>query len=256
MALAAITTEAPKGFEEHYTKLEDGRFRLNVEAADGYALEDISGLKSALSKERANRETLERKVSDLGDLNPSEARKAMQELEELRQLDPRAEADKLAQAKIDAATRKLGDQHTKALSDYEQRIKSQAAHLDAIVRKQAITAALAEAKGSIELLSPIIEQRTRMVEADGKYRVEVLDTDGMPMLANNGQPLTVSDYVAQLRQDERFGRAFESTGLSGTGKVPNGSSGGAAGAAISRAQFEGLTPSAKVAHIQNGGKVT
>ena len=102
MALAAITTEAPKGFEEHYTKLDDGRFRLNVEASDGYALEDISGLKSALSKERANRESLERKVSDLGDLDPAEARKAMQELEELRQLDPRAEADKLAQAKIDA----------------------------------------------------------------------------------------------------------------------------------------------------------
>ena len=110
MALAAITTEAPKGFEEHYTKLDDGRFRLNVEASDGYALEDISGLKSALSKERA---TEKPRGSLTWRTNPAEARKATRV--KITQAGPRARS-KLAQPIGDHAQRRT----TKAV-EYEQR---------------------------------------------------------------------------------------------------------------------------------------
>lgn len=221
MALKAILDsieDAPESVREHYTE-RDGKFVLGVEPVGGYALEDVSGLKSALGKERTTREKLERDVIAFKDLDPAKARAALAELEELKALDPAKEADKIASAKFEAAKTQLLEKHNADITEREGRIKTLSGAVDGLVREQRATAAIAEAKGAVDLLLPHVLRFTRTVEKDGKFSVEVIDAEGNGRIADSkGSPMTIKDLVAEMRQSETFGRAFDGDGHSGSGK--------------------------------------
>ena len=85
MALKAVLDSLdaiPEGLREHYKKGDDGKFRLEAEG-----VEDVTGLKSALEKERNDRKTTAQKLKELteqlGDLDPVKAREALKKLQEL-----------------------------------------------------------------------------------------------------------------------------------------------------------------------------
>jgi hypothetical protein len=84
--------------------------------------------------------------------------------------------------------------------------------------------AIATAKGYPEMLMPLIQSHTRVVQNEqGQHVVQVLDDDGQPRF--NGasmQPMTIGEYVSELKQSEVWGRAFQPTGTSGGGAQPNG----------------------------------
>lgn len=231
MAIKAIVDEIPKGMEAFYLE-DNGRFRLNVEPVDGFELDNIIGLKKTLSDVRADREKLRGTVAKFGDLDPDAARaalEAMPELESLRQLDPKSEADKIAAAKIEAATKALGKKHAEAMEAATARAETLMRTVDDVLRKQAATKALADAKGSVDLLLPHVMARTRVVENDGRFSVEVLDEYGNARVNNKGEGLTLGDFVSEMRNNETYGRAFEPSGSTGSGKGPT-SGGGSAGA--------------------------
>lgn len=219
---AAVTTleDVPDHLREYYTADEaSGVLRLNVEPVGGYALEDVSGLKSALGKERTTREKLERDVIAFKDIDPAKARTALAELEELKALDPAKEADKIASAKFEAAKTQLLEKHNADIGERDGRIKTLSGAVDGLVREQRATAAIAEAKGAVDLLLPHVLRFTRTVERDGKFSVEVIDADGNGRIADSkGSPMTIKDLVAEMRQSDTFGRAFDGDGHSGSGK--------------------------------------
>jgi hypothetical protein len=90
----------------------------------------------------------------------------------------------------------------------------------------AATRAITAAKGSAELLLPHIERHCKVVQngerADGtpKYEVAVLDQDGDIRTNGRGDNMTVEDLVEEMKQSEKFGRAFDSETPSGTGAAP------------------------------------
>lgn len=67
-----------------------------------------------------------------------------------------------------------------------------------IVRRD-VQIALKAAGGSVELLSPIVEQRARLVEQPSGFAVRV-DEDG--------ESFRVEHYVEKMKQDPRFMPAF------------------------------------------------
>tara|TARA_R110002051_G_scaffold22502_5_gene58174 strand:+ start:1365 stop:2132 length:768 start_codon:yes stop_codon:yes gene_type:complete len=229
MALKAVLDtidDAPEALREHYTE-QDGKFVLAVEAVGGYALEDVSGLKSALGKERTRAEKLERDVVAFKDLDPAKARTALAELEELKALDPAKEADKIANTKFEAAKAQLLEKHNADLTERDGRIKTLNGAVDGLVREQRATAAIAEAKGAVDLLLPHVLRFTRTVEKDGKFSVEVIDADGNCRIGDSkGSPMTIKDLVAEMRGSETFGRAFDGDGQSGSGKQQDNPGGG------------------------------
>ena len=259
MALKAVVDAVPAGLEEHY--IADGdKFRLSVESAGGLSLEDVGGLKRVLAETKADKDKLRTALAKFGDADPDAVRAAldaMPELEEFRKLDPRAEADKLAQAKIEAAIKKASAAHKSELDALTGRNAALSATVDDVLRKQAATKALADAAGSVDLLLPHVLGRTRVVEADGKYSVEVLDTEGSAMLDNSGKPLTLAAFVAEMKASDTFAPAFGASGVSGSGKGPT-SGGGTAGAKVTmtRSQFDALPPAEKMSAAQKGVSLT
>lgn len=215
--------EAVRGFY----KEADGKFILDVEPVDGYALEDVAGLKSTLGKEMTLRKKLEKDVVKFKDIDPDKARDALAKLEELSSIDPTKEADKIASTKFEAAKTQLLEKHNGEIQTREARIGQLTKTVENLLIDQAATVAIAEAKGSIELLIPHVKAHTRVREADGKYFVDVVDKDGNARIGNSkGDPMTINDFVQELRKSETFGRAFDGSGQSGSGTRPGNGGGG------------------------------
>lgn len=208
---------------------KDGKFVLDVETVEGFALEDVSGLKTALGKERTARENAERLTAAFKDIDPAKAKEALAKVEEWGNLDPSKEADKIANSKFEAAKTQLLEKHTGELTSRDERIGHLTKTVEGLLIDAAATSALAEAKGSVELLLPHVRAHTRVKEVDGKFQVEVIDKDGNAKIADSkGTPMDIKGLVAEMRQSDAFGRAFEGSGNSGTGKTP-GNGGGAGG---------------------------
>lgn len=204
----------------------EGKFVLSVEAVGGFSLENVEGLKSALGKERSTREKLERDVVRYKDLDPEKARAALAKLEEFEKIDPTKEADKIANQKFEAAKAQLLERHTGEIQQREERIGHLTKTVEGLLIDQVATAAIAEAKGSVELLLPHVRAHTRVKEVDGGFMVEVVDKDGNARIADaKGSPMDIKGLVAEMRQSDTFGRAFEGTGNSGTGKMPGSGAG-------------------------------
>lgn len=225
-ALVEKIDDVPETARSFYSE-KDGKFVLDVEAVEGFSLEDTSGLKSSLGKERQKVRELERITSKFKDLDPDKAREAMEQLEEFRKIDPVKEADKIVAQKLEAAKGQMVEKHSKELQEREGRIGALTQTVQNLLIDQAATSALADAKGSVELLLPHVQRHTRVREVDGKYLVEVIGKDGEPRIGNaKGDPMTIADLVQEMRKSDTFGRAFEGSGQSGSGTRPTNNGGG------------------------------
>ena len=212
-----------------YTAGENDVFVLDVEAVDGMALENVTGLKSALEKERSASTTLGKVAKGLGytqedggawkmgDIDPSKVAAQLKELDKLRAIDPKSEAGKLAGQQVEEIRKQLKESHEKEISDRDTLIATQAGQLDDAVIDREIGDALSEHKGSRELLSPIVRKLVKRVEKDGKQVTQVVDENGVPRVNNKADPMTVSELVADLKTQEAYRGGFEGTGHSGTG---------------------------------------
>ena len=142
MALKAVIDsidDLDEGQQSLYREITDdgdlkGKFILDVEPAHGLNLENVDGLKSALGKERTAREKLERDVVKFKDIDPDKARDALAKLEELSEIDPEKEADKIANTKFEAAKKQLVEKHGQALEEREDRIKALSGQIDNLIR--------------------------------------------------------------------------------------------------------------------------
>jgi hypothetical protein len=249
-AIVETTDGLSEPIAQLYEPQEGGKFRLKVEPAEGFALENIDGLKSALSKERTTREKLEKEAAKYRDLDPDRAREALTKLQELEGIDPEKEADKLAAAKIEAAKRQLIEKHGGEVKQRDERIGSLTKIVENLMVDQVATAALAEARGAVDLLLPHVQKYTRVVERDGSFAVEVLNEDGTTKINGDGKNATIKDLIAEMRASERYGRAFDASGHSGTGKAPVNGAGGAG----SRLQRSKMSRAEKAAYLREHGQ--
>ncbi len=260
MALKALITAEEHGklgdmIKGEYKTVKVGdqdMFMLDVTPVNGYELDDVAGLKTALGKERTSKTSLETQLSKFKDLDPDAARAALTELEELKAIDPAKEADKIANTKFENAKSQLTAKHATELTARDERINSLTKTVEELLIDSAATAALAEAKGSVDLLLPHVRKSTRIKEENGKFSVEVIDKDGNVRIGDSkGGPMSIAGLVAEMRSSDTFGRAFEGDGKSGSGKQPGSGGGGMPNTGLKRSQ---MTPAQKREYQQKHGQ--
>jgi len=219
MALKAIV-DSVEGFADEikaeYKIRDDGKYVLDVEAVGSTALEDIGGLKSALEKTRGERGALTGKLKEFDGFDMSEAREALKKVEDMKNWNPDEEVAKKIEVKL-AEMAKLHEKEKQELINHGGKTESQ---LKKLLITQAATEALLSEKGSVQLLLPHVEKNVRLKqnETSGEYVVEVVNEQGLQRVGDSqGNPMTIPQFVAEMKKNDEFARAFEGTGQTGTG---------------------------------------
>lgn len=163
---------------------------------------DVSGLLSALDKERGNAQGFEK------------------ELKAWQALGPDPETAWASRQKALAA--EFTEQFDAVLAEKDAEItRLKELNADFLITTRA-TEALLKAGGSVELLMPHIRAAVTLVEEEGAPSLRIIDTDGSLREKSEGVPLTVEDLVAEMRSSPVFARAFNPTGSKGSGMDPSG----------------------------------
>ncbi len=191
-----LTLDSLDGLDDGVKSLyaeKDGKFRLDVEG-----VEDVTGLKSALEKERSARRDLEKRMKTA---------LSEDDLEEYARL--KAEADKGKDK--DEILKSMRARHEKELEQSRQEAAAVKARLEKTVLESTATQLLAKHGGNVSLLLPHILGQLRPEEIDGNLSV-------VPASA-----ATIDDVMSGLKSS--FPQAFAAPATSGSG-----ASGGHAGA--------------------------
>lgn len=201
----------PEDLRGYYTEKE-GKYHLDVSG-----IEDTKGLKSALDKERKAHEDLEKQTKAWSRLG-----KTPEEIAEILKAQEDAEKAKAEKAgdweKLKA---QMNDSHAKEMAAKDEQLVNMRRALETNLIDAQATSAIAAAKGVPELLLPHVKAHVKVVLDNGKFAVAVVDAKGDPRINGKGEPLTISDFVTEMKQNEIFGRAFEGSGQTGTGKEAN-----------------------------------
>jgi len=245
---ARITEEVFEGLDDtlkaEYVKQDDGSYRLDVEAVQGLQLADVGGLQKALQDERKTSKDLKSKLVVFRDENGEllDAESARDAIAKLDQLGDDASVDdkikeglvvkeKQLQDKFDAQEKQLLKKHDEQVRQLTTSNEQLTGQLQRSLIDQAAVQAISAAKGSVELLLPIVRGNAKMAqdESSGEFHVQIVDDSGTPRLSQKSgsgtEPMTIGEFVETLRDNESFGRAFDAENAAGSG-AGSGDSGG------------------------------
>ncbi len=224
------TDDVPDKYKGLYTKGADGKFALDDELNQKT---DNSKLTSALDKERKKAKELEKREAGwkglgLGDSPDDAAAKLAEEVEDDTDDDlaKKKGVDKKLMQKLKAEN---AAEVARTKQEYEGKLTNVQKVLKAQMIDGAAAVAVAELKGVAGLLLPHIRDKCLLVEEDGVYQVRVVDEEGDPRGNGKGGWMTIKDLVAEMRQSEVYGRAFEADQKQGSGKPPGGGGNGGSG---------------------------
>ena len=213
----------PEALQEFYQEAEDGKFRLPLEGVE--TEEAVSGLKSALAKEKEARRKANERLSQLPEDLPDRLERlaALEEAEserEQKQAEKKGEWEKLAA--------QMKDAHAEEIAAREEIISGLVKELDDNLRRESAILALEEAEASVKVGLPHILQRTETRKGeDGKRRVVVLDDNGDPRIdTKTGDLMTIPQLIAEMKDEPEWAPLFLEPGATGGGATGRRAAGG------------------------------
>jgi len=222
VALKAIVTadehaKLPEPVQGQYAKADDGRLRLIVERVEGWALEDVADLKSALSKERSAAKMAAERLQAFGDVEPAKAKEALEKVERMSKWTPEEKVAEQIKAREAQLAEKWGKEVEASRKEREDLQRQLEAHL---VTASAV-GALTKQKGNVELLLPHVQRQIK-VERDGNgtFVARVVDKDGHLRITprpGSQDPMSIEELVESMRASDIFAPAFAGSGASGSG---------------------------------------
>lgn len=241
MTLPARLNEAPTPeLAPHYKKIEENGksyYLADITPVDGFGLENVAGLKSALGTERERATNFERMVKGFGDYTPEKIRSLSEELSTLKGANK--DVDSQVEARLKTA---VSDIEKKYNGEKERMTVRETALLtnlrDAMIVQQARAELAQHAldKEAVQVLLPHALEELDLREEDGRFNVVVRGKDGTPRISQkmgDNSRMTVTEYVADvMRNDARFKRLFKGTSSSGGGTPPNETDAGRVGGVI------------------------
>lgn len=229
MALRAFyesDTEVPAAVKDHYALDEtSGRYLLAVEGPEGWALEDVKGLRGMLGKlkqEAAGNHKALVAYQALGQ-TPDQLRQALEEAVKIKEAagdEPKAVASLKAQiAQLQTAARA---ELEKTVGPIQEELGKRVKQVRELLVDQALTAAIADAKGRHKILRPALEKQVRVEPNEaGELVAVVVDSDGTPRVAGKDlRPMTIRELVEETKTDPDWAAAFDASGNSGGGTRP------------------------------------
>ena len=247
--------EVPEDLHGEYEKTDDGyRLKILSNYTSNDKIEDISGLKSALQKERDNAKKAAYQLTQFreqfGDVDPEKYQALLQQEEK------REEEEALKRGEYD---KRLNQVREKQQAELDKRTAREQ-HLINVIKESkidaAVISALNEMKGSVNLLLPHVKGKMQLIEEDGQFVARVVDETGTVRVNGEGKPITAKELVSEMRDQDSFAAAFAADVKSGGGTPAGDGSNGArgkTGAIPGDLKRSVMTPRQKVDFIQKFG---
>lgn len=237
----------PDEFRPFYAEKSEGEgFTLqNDNPIVKSAVKVVGGLNTALNAARAEAQANKGKAVDLSGL--SDYGSNVEEIQagvssRVQELTEKLASTDEAKLDLNKVREDLGKAHAKDIQRSADRIAALEAQLYTLLVENTATSAIADAKGSPELLMPFIKNQVKVVEEDGAMNVYVVDKDGAQRFSGATQlPMTVDELVAEMKGNAQFGRLFDSEAPTGGGTLP------AAGPSRIQKPAADMTPQEKIA---------
>lgn len=235
MALRIIISQEerealPENIQAEYKPLagQDGKFVIDGIAVDGWAIEDVVGLRRTVETTRAERDKLKEKVKTFDGVDAAEYARLKAKKAEIEGWDPTND---------DAFKTRLEEQNATWQTKYdadvavEKKAKEDAHKRYVQFRKQAeATAAVSKyvlPKSGKALLPHVLGQLEVYPSEDGDTdQVWVRGSDGRPRItqkAGEQGNMTPEELVLSMKEDEAFAPLFPGTGATGGGATGGGS---------------------------------
>ena len=194
-----------------------GKHVLEVTTAEGWALENVRGLKNSLSAARTERDGFKRQLGEYGEeLTPAKVQDLLKQIEELRK---GGKSDEVA---IEAVKKQLGDKHTAELVEKDKVLVQRDLEISELLIESEATRAITELEGNVTLLLPHVRTKCAIDRSGDKPKAIVLQDDGktprLSMKQGNDDNMTVAEFVESLKNDDTFSPAFAGSSATGSGK--------------------------------------
>ena len=258
MALAAIIKEETYNglsdqLKPEYKKQEDGTYLLDVTPIDGFALEDVKGLKSSLGAARSERDAAQAQLRNFGDLDPNKAREALKKIEDMAKWEP----EEKVKEQIEAIKAQLTDKHKTELDKKHEELANLTKQLEQVMIDELATKEIV-AQGGIKtsptVLLPYIRGITRMRQVDGKFVSEVVGADGNARISpatNSTGTMTIAELITEMKGQEAFSPLFNGSGATGSGAT--GSNTQRTGGRVNLEELAKLPPAQRMQRAQELG---
>lgn len=213
----------PEPIREHYVRGDDGNYMVGLNPHETFALEDVSGLKGALTDERETVKSLKAKAKAFEGLDPKKAREALKRVQEIKDKDLQpADEVKLQFEEREREILEKNQQELGKLSGDNELLVKQ---LSKEMIDNAALAAIAKHEGDPGLLLPVVRQFAKMEKTDDGVRVvKILDENGrerMTMQQNSTAAMGMDELVGAVLK-KRHPSAFKGTAASGGGSGGEG----------------------------------
>jgi hypothetical protein len=225
MLKAIVTEDEFKALSDsdkaHYVK-KNGKYHLSVEGVDGFKLEDVNALNTALERERENFKEAKKAKADL------EAKLEGLDIDEAKRLIERKKSGKGApdDAELQSAIAQAIDKEQKAHTATKSQLELTRNQLNHVMIESEAMAAIVAEEGFPNLLKPHVTARCKLIDLeDGKVAVRVVDEKGqvrMSMLPDNNGPMGIRELVSSMKKDPTFQPGFKGKGANGLGRDPAG----------------------------------
>lgn len=206
--------ELPEGLRAG-AKEEGGKFRVGS-LPQGYAVENITGLKNALAEEKAARRAAAEAAghwSDMAGNDPVEVKRAFEQFK----------AGTLKSSKDLEDYRRSVDEKSGALvKTSSEKLAKREAQLAKVLIDQTWAQELAAAGfgRSMKLLMPMCRAQSSIEDVNGELRLVLKDETGKPLISrrpDNHEGMTAAEFVAALRDQPDYRALCDAKPTGGTG---------------------------------------
>jgi hypothetical protein len=231
VAADVFETTVPAKYQGLYVEGEGGRV---LSDAAKPLVEEYTGMANTLAgirvdKKKVTDENAERRIAtkavedlatslglDVGDDGMAAALKLF-----VDDLQGQVKGGKELKINLDKVNGDWEKRFTELTGSKDAEVEEMRAALSKHLISDAASRALAESKGSIDLLLPHVLSQCKVVRKDdGSYSVTVLDAQGDSRFDGSGGLMGVKGLVEEMKTQEKFGRAFETEQAPGTGSQP------------------------------------
>lgn len=197
-----------------------GTFRLRSDdpGVKG-AVEALVSQRKALQQERAAVRDLKAKVVDLSPLSdfgktPEEIATGIKtKIEELQ-----GKKFDLEKARADIAKG-----YTTEIAKRDLQVTTLRNQLETILVDNAIRQAVGDKAPNPDLVLPFAKERVRVIEDEGRLEVRVVDDTGTQRFSGiTAKPLSIAEYIAEMKANAKFAQLFKSEVKGGSGAAPGG----------------------------------